>query len=74
MGVEIVAVNFVYAFLGIMIGIGTMYLGYKILNRLTFFSTSEQLYSANIAVGLMVLGMFVGIGICAGLIIGLALN
>ena len=71
---EIIILNFVYSFFGVLLGIVSMYVGYKVLNRLTRFSTSEELGKGNVAVGLKVLGMFIGIGICAGLVIGMALN
>jgi uncharacterized membrane protein YjfL (UPF0719 family) len=73
MGIEIVLLNFVYAFVGIMFGIGTMVVGYKILDKLTHFRTAYELEKGNVAVGLMVLGIFLGVGLCA-LTVGLALN
>jgi uncharacterized membrane protein YjfL (UPF0719 family) len=73
MGIEIVLLNFVYAFVGIMFGIGTMFAGYKILDKLTHFATAKELEKGNVAVGLMVLGIFLGVGLCA-LTVGLALN
>ena len=38
------------------------------------FSVSEELGKGNIAVGLAVMGIFIGVGISLGLVIGLGLN
>lgn len=67
-------INTIYAIIGILLGLGGMLLGYKFLDALTSFNTSDQLKENNTAVGYTVAGMFIGIGICAGLVVGLALN
>jgi uncharacterized membrane protein YjfL (UPF0719 family) len=66
--------NLFYGSSGIFLGLLAMYFGYKLMDTLTHFVTAEELEKGNIAVGLQVAGLFVGIGICAGLIIGKALN
>ena len=69
-----VSLNIIYAIIGIGMGLLGMRFGYKMLDKLTDFNTSEQLKANNTSVGIVVAGVFMGIGICAGLIIGLALN
>ena len=66
--------NLIYACLGIILGITCMKYGYKMLDKLTNFNTSNQLQDGNVAVGNAIAGLFIGIGICAGLCVGLALN
>jgi uncharacterized membrane protein YjfL (UPF0719 family) len=70
----IVFTNFVYALIGGGVTIFFMFTGYKIIDRLTSFNTSEELSKGNQAVGAMVQGMFIGIGVAIGLVIGLGLN
>lgn len=70
----IVISNFTYAILGALLTILFMVLGYKILDWITPFDTSKQLGEGNVAVGLVVGAMFVGLGIAVGLVVGLGLN
>jgi uncharacterized membrane protein YjfL (UPF0719 family) len=51
-----------------------MIVGYKIFDKITPFDTSKQLAEKNIAVGIVVGSIFVGLGIAVGLVIGLGLN
>jgi uncharacterized membrane protein YjfL (UPF0719 family) len=51
-----------------------MKLGCSIFNRAVTFNISDELAKGNIAVGLMVMGLFIGIGTALGLVIGLGLN
>lgn len=74
MEIEIVAANFTYAILGALITIVLMMLGYKVLDWLTPFDTSQQLGENNVAVGIVVGSMFIGLGIAVGLVVGLGLN
>jgi uncharacterized membrane protein YjfL (UPF0719 family) len=71
---NIVLLNFIYAVIGGTINIFFMFVGYKIIDRLTRFNTSDELAKGNQAVGFMVQGMFIGIGVAVGLVIGLGLN
>ena len=48
--------------------------GCKLFNHTVNFSIGKELKDGNTAVGLMVMGMFIGIGIALGLVIGLGLN
>jgi uncharacterized membrane protein YjfL (UPF0719 family) len=70
----IVITNFIYAIVGGFITIGFMMLGYRLTDKLTNFDTSAELAKGNAAVGQMVQGMFIGIGVAVGLVIGLGLN
>ncbi len=74
MEIAIVVANFVYAGLGAVLTIVFMLLGYKILNWITPFDTSKQLGEGNIAIGIVIGSMFVGLGIAVGLVVGLGLN
>jgi uncharacterized membrane protein YjfL (UPF0719 family) len=51
-----------------------MIMGYKIFDKMTPFKTSEQLEAQNIAVGIVVGSIFIGLGIAIGLVIGNGLN
>jgi uncharacterized membrane protein YjfL (UPF0719 family) len=74
MELVIVVANFTYAILGALLTILFMVLGYKILDWITPFDTSRQLGEGNVAVGIVVGSMFVGLGIAVGLVVGLGLN
>ncbi len=74
MEVEIVVANFTYAILGALVTIVLMMVGYKVLDWLTPFDTSQQLGENNVAVGIVVGAMFVGLGIAVGLVVALGLN
>jgi uncharacterized membrane protein YjfL (UPF0719 family) len=70
----IVVTNFIYAIAGGLLTIGFMVLAYWLSDKLTSFDTSAELAKGNRAVGSMVQGMFIGIGVAVGLVIGLGLN
>jgi len=74
MEIAIVVSNFTYAILGALLTILFMVLGYKILDWITPFDTSKQLGEGNVAIGMVVGSMFVGLGIAVGLVVGLGLN
>ena len=74
MEIAIVVANFIYAGLGAVLTIVFMLLGYKILNWITPFDTSKQLGEGNVAIGIVIGSMFVGLGIAVGLVVGLGLN
>ncbi len=74
MELAIVVSNFIYAILGALMTIVFMVLGYKILDWITPFDTSKQLGEGNVAIGIVVGSMFVGLGLAVGLVIGLGLN
>lgn len=70
----VVFMNFIYATVGGLLTIALMFLGFKIIDKLTKFDTSAELARGNAAVGAMVQGMFIGVGVAVGLVIGLGLN
>ncbi|MBW2602202.1 MAG: DUF350 domain-containing protein [Deltaproteobacteria bacterium] len=74
MEIAIVVSNFTYAILGALLTILFMVLGYKILDWITPFDTSKQLGEGNVAIGMVIGSMFVGLGIAVGLVVGLGLN
>ncbi|MCK5165304.1 MAG: DUF350 domain-containing protein, partial [Desulfobacula sp.] len=45
-----------------------------LFDKLTPFDTSKQLSDNNIAVGIVVGSIFIGLGIAVGLVIGMGLN
>lgn len=51
-----------------------MKLSCTMFNKMVDFNISDELGKGNIAVGLMVMGIFIGLGISLGLVIGLGLS
>jgi uncharacterized membrane protein YjfL (UPF0719 family) len=74
MELSITLMNFVYAVVGAILTLLFMVLGYKIFDKMTPFDTSKQLAENNVAVGIVVGSIFVGLGIAVGLVIGMGLN
>lgn len=74
MEIFITLVNMAYAIVGAFITLGFMVMGYKIFDKMTPFDTSKQLEEQNIAVGIVVGSIFIGLGIAIGLVIGMGLN
>jgi len=66
--------NFIYAILGVIIGIFSSLLTYKLFNKTTRFDIPSELEKGNLAVGIVVGGIFIMIGLIVGLIIGMSLN
>ncbi len=69
-----ILLNFVYVILGGLLTLLFMKLGCSIFNKMVCFNISEELAKGNIAVGLMVMGLFIGIGVALGLVIGMGLS
>ena len=69
-----VILNFIYAVIGGCLTLGFMWLGCRMFNHMLCFNINEELNKGNVAVGLMVMGIFIGIGTGMGLVIGLGLN
>lgn len=69
-----ILINVLYAMLGGFLTLFFMWLGCKLFNHMVCFNISEELSKGNIAVGLMIMGIFIGIGVANGLVIGLGLN
>ena len=66
--------NFVYAILGVLVGVISSVLTYKLINRTMHFDIPNELEKGNLAVGVVVGGIFIMIGLTVGLIIGMSLN
>lgn len=66
--------NFIYAVLGIIIGILSSLATYKLFNNSARFDIPKELEKGNLAVGMVVGGIFIMIGLIVGLIIGMSLN
>jgi uncharacterized membrane protein YjfL (UPF0719 family) len=71
---SIAVLNFAYALCGGLLTLLFMVIGYKIFDKVTPFDTSRQLEERNIAVGIVVGAVFIGLGIAVGLVVGLGLN
>ncbi len=74
MEIQIILLNFIYAVIGALLTIGFMLIGYWLFDKVTHFNTSEQLAQGNVAVGIVVGSIFIGLGIAIGLVIGMGLN
>ncbi len=66
--------NTLYAVGGVVIGIFAAIITYKLFNRITHFNIPGELEKGNLAVGVVVSGIFIMIGLIVGLIIGMSLN
>jgi uncharacterized membrane protein YjfL (UPF0719 family) len=71
---SIAFLNLIYAVFGAFLTLGFMVIGFKIFDRITPFDTSKQLAEKNVAVGIVVGAVFIGLGIAVGLVIGMGLN
>lgn len=74
MELSIALLNLLYAAVGAILTLVFMVIGYRIFDKITPFNTSEQLAEKNMAVGIVVGCIFVGLGIAVGLVIGMGLN
>ncbi len=66
--------NAVYAVGGVVLGIFSAIITYKLFQKITHFNIPNELEKGNLAVGVVVCGIFVMIGLIVGLIIGMSLN
>ena len=66
--------NMLYACMGGFLTLLFMWLGCKVFSHIVNFSIPQQLAEGNMAVGMMIMGIFIGIGTAMGLVIGLGLN
>ena len=71
---SILVLNFVYALAGAAVTIVAMAVGYKVFDGLTPFNTHDELAKGNVAVGIVVGSILVGLGIAIGLVVGMGLN
>ena len=74
MDLSILGLNFVYALLGAFFTLTLMAVGYRVFDRMTPFDTSAELRKGNVAVGIVVGSIIVGVGIAIGFVIGMGLN
>jgi len=74
MPVKVIIYNLTYAVVGVVIGLAFAVLSYKLFDKVTHFSFAKELEKGNLAVGIVVGGLFVMIGLMIGLIIGMGLN
>lgn len=71
---SITLLNFGYAVIGAIMTLAFMMIGYKVFDKMTPFNTSKELSEKNVAVGIVVGSIFIGLGIAVGLVIGMGLN
>ncbi len=69
-----IVLNFLYVVLGGVLTLLFMKLGCSMFNKIVSFNISDELGKGNVAVGLMVMGLFIGVGTALGLVIGLGLS
>ena len=66
--------KFLYVILGGFIVLAFMKISCSMFNRKCKFNISDELGKGNVAVGLMVMGLFIGVSIALGLVIGIGLG
>lgn len=66
--------NALYAIGGVVLGIVAAVFTYKLINKVTHFDIPKELEKGNLAVGVVVCGIFIMIGLIVGLIVGMSLN
>lgn len=71
---KIVLLNMLYAGIGSTLTLIAMVIGYKVFNKITPFNTGKELDDGNIAVGIVVGSIFIGLGFAIGLVIALGLT
>lgn len=71
---SLMSVNLIYAVIGIAIGIYAMVISYRTFDKIIPGNTGEKLMENPLAIGVVVAGIIIGVGICVGQIIGLSLN
>lgn len=74
MDIPPIILNFIYVILGGFLTLVFMKIGCSMFNKIVNFNISDELGKGNVAVGLMVMGLFIGIGTALGLVIGLGLS
>jgi len=66
--------NSLYAIGGVILGVVTAIVTYRLFSYFTRFDIPKELEKGNLAVGVVVSGIFIMIGLIVGLIIGMSLN
>jgi putative membrane protein len=63
----------VRALLGPVWGLLLMCMGYVVFDWITPFNTAKELQKGNVAVGMVICGILLGVALCVGLPLGFAL-
>jgi len=63
-----IILNFIYVMFGGFLTLAFMRISCSMFNRMVNFNISDELGKGNIAVGLVVMGIFIGLGISLGLV------
>jgi putative membrane protein len=71
---NVIVNNLIYAVVGVIIGLVFAFFSFKIFDKVTHFSFAKELEKGNMAVGIVVGGLSIMIGLMIGLIIGMGLN
>ncbi len=66
--------NLLYAAMGGLLMLAGGWLAYRVFLLEVGFQVRDELKNGNVAVGLVVMGIFIATGIGMGLVVGLALN
>ena len=66
--------NIIYSLWGVFLGIISALVTYRIFSAITKFDFRHELENGNLAVGLVIAGIFIMTGLIVGLIIGMSLN
>ena len=74
MEISIILMNFIYAIFGVVLALVFMLAGFRLFDRITPFDTARALAENNVAVGIVVGSIFVGLGLAVGLVVGMGLN
>ena len=69
-----ILLNLLYVAIGGVMTLFFMWIGGRLLSANLPFMLADELQKGNIAVGIILAGGFIGIGIGMGLVVGLALN
>ena len=69
-----IVLNFVYAAVGGLMMIFFSWLATRLFSNVMGFKIRDELAKGNQAVGLAVMGIFIGMGVGFGLVIGLGMN
>lgn len=72
--IDPIVLNLIYVATGGLMTLFFMWMGCKLFSHIVSFNIPDKLAEGNLAVGMMIAGMFIGIGTALGLVIGLGLN
>jgi len=72
--IDPIFLNLIYVVIGGVLVLFFMQLGCKLFSHIVNFNIADKLAEGNIAVGIMIGGMFIGVGTALGLVIGMGLN